>query len=183
MAAGSLSQALAPALAVAGGLLLVTGAAKLRRPDAAGTALTRALHPRAGLLARPLGLAEVVVGAAALALPGRTSALAAAALYAGFCLFLVRALRLAVPLESCGCAGARETPPGFVHLLLAAALALLAGAAAAVPPPSLPASLAAAPLLGVPLGAGVAAGVVLAHAALTDLPGALASYRPERRAG
>jgi hypothetical protein len=175
-----LPSALAAPLAVAGGLLLVTGLAKARDPLPVGQALRAAIAPPAAALALPLAAAEIAAGCAAIVLPGRPSALAVGALYLAFGAFLVRALALEVPLRSCGCAGARETPPSPLHLALALGLAALALTAAAVPPPPLAETLSGAPLGGAPLGAGVAAAVLLTHEALVHAPGAFSSYRPGR---
>ena len=69
---------------------------------------------------------EVAVAATALAVGGRGPALALAAVYVGFDVFILWLLRLG-PVPGCGCFGVKENPPpGPVHLVTNAAFALAA---------------------------------------------------------
>lgn len=127
----------APYLA-AGLLLLVAGVAKARDPLSLVRALRAAGVPvRAPLLARWVraGAAmEAVVGAVAVVHPGRLIAAIVAASYAGFTVFVWRALRSGSPLASCGCFGKIDTPPTPGHAVVTAALAVAAALVAVGPP-------------------------------------------------
>jgi hypothetical protein len=67
---------------------------------------------------RVLAGAEIVVGALALAVTSRAVAACVALSYAGFAIFTVVALVRELPLDSCGCLGRLETPPGARHLVV-----------------------------------------------------------------
>jgi hypothetical protein len=127
----------APYLA-AGLLLLVAGLSKTRDPLSLVRALRAAGVPvRAPVLARWVRIgaaAEAVVGGVAVVHPGRVVATAVAASYAGFTLFVLRALRSGSPLASCGCFGKTDTPPTPGHALGTAALAVAAALVAVGPP-------------------------------------------------
>lgn len=86
---------------------------------------------------RVLAGAEVVLGALALAVSSAVLALAVAVSYAGFAVVIVLALVRELPIDSCGCLGRLETPPGGRHLVVV--LAALVGALGQVadPTPSL----------------------------------------------
>ena len=175
-------EVILPPFLAAAGLLVVTGAAKLRSPGGVAAALAGARLPSSRGLARALGAVEVGVGAAALVQP-RPLAPAVAVLYLLFAAFIVRALTSGLPVASCGCLGERETPPSAVHAALDLAAA---GAAVLVAASSVPATadfLGGLPLNGVPLALLVAVCVLLAYAALAHLPAALAAWRPEPGAG
>jgi hypothetical protein len=68
-------------------------------------------------------VAEAGIGGVALAHPGRGIAIAVALSYAGFTVFVARALRTDSPLASCGCFGKIDTPPTPGHVAVTAALA------------------------------------------------------------
>src|SRR5690242_16177970 len=118
-------------------LLVVAGVAKALDPLALVRALRAAgLHVRAPLLARFVRAAaavEAVVGGVAVVSPSRTAALAVAASYAGFTLFVLQALRSGSPLASCGCFGKADTPPTRLHAVITGALAAVALVAAGRP--------------------------------------------------
>src|SRR5712691_8590554 len=130
----TVTQIAAAPFFIASALLVVSGAAKLARPDPASRALTSAGLPGRRLTARALGAVEVAIGGACLAAPGPASATAMAALYAAFALFLVRLMTVGTPVSSCGCLGAAEVPPAILHVLLNV-IAASAGVLAAVAPP------------------------------------------------
>ena len=115
-------------------LLVVAGVAKALDPLSLVRALRSAgLAVRAPLLSRFVRVAavfEAAVGAVAVVAPSRTAALAVAASYAGFTLFVLQALRSGSPLASCGCFGKADTPPTRLHALVTGALALAALVAA-----------------------------------------------------
>ncbi|MBK5307076.1 MAG: hypothetical protein JJD92_10345 [Frankiaceae bacterium] len=111
-------------------LLIVAGVAKVHEPLSLVRALRAAgLRVRAPLLARwvRIGAAlEALLGLAALVHPGRIVALGVALSYAGFSVFVLRALRSGSPLASCGCFGKTDTPPTPGHVAVTAALAVAA---------------------------------------------------------
>jgi hypothetical protein len=171
-----------PPFLVAAGLLVVTGAAKVRAPGGVAAALAGARLPSSRGLARALGALELGVGAAALVAP-RALAAPVALLYLAFAAFIVRALTSGFPVASCGCLGERETPPSAVHAVLDALAATVAVLVLLAPVPSTADLLGGQPWNGVPLAMLVAVGVLLAYAVLAHLPAALASWRPEPEAG
>jgi hypothetical protein len=118
-------------------LLVVAGVAKALDPLSLVRALRAAgLTVRAPLLMRFVRVAavfEAAVGAAAIVAPSRTTALAVAASYAGFTLFVLQALRTGSPLASCGCFGKVDTPPTRLHAIVTGVLAMLALVAAGRP--------------------------------------------------
>ncbi|MBM6401003.1 MauE/DoxX family redox-associated membrane protein [Phycicoccus sonneratiae] len=148
-----------PFLAAAA-LLVLAGAPKVVRPGDLRRALRSAGLPAPAAGVRAFAAVEVAVGLAALLVPGRSTAVLVALLYAGFTAFVVRALGRGGVLSSCGCFGKADTPPTRVHALLTG-LAALVGAVLAVAPPT-------DPWQGV--GPGTAAGV----AGLAALVGFLA---------
>jgi hypothetical protein len=86
--------------------------------------------PVSPAVVRAGALAELAIAAGALVGGGRPLAALVAASYAGFAGFVMAALRRGVPLASCGCFGADDTPPTGVHLVLNVAAAVVAGAVA-----------------------------------------------------
>src|SRR5690242_1350092 len=67
---------------------------------------------------RVMAGAEVVVGALALATASRAVAACVALSYVAFAVFTVVALVRELPIDSCGCLGRLETPPGGRHLVV-----------------------------------------------------------------
>ena len=118
-------------------LLVVAGVAKALDPLSLVRALRAAgLAVRAPVLMRFVRAAaafEALVGAAAVVSPSRTAALAVAASYAGFTLFVLQALRSGSPLASCGCFGKVDTPPTRLHAIVTGVLAVLSLVAAGRP--------------------------------------------------
>ena len=118
-------------------LLVVAGVAKALDPLSLVRALRAAgLAVRAPLLMRFVRVAavfEAAVGAFAVVSPSRTAALAVAASYAGFTLFVLQALRTGSPLASCGCFGKADTPPTRLHAIVTGVLAILSFVAAGHP--------------------------------------------------
>lgn len=101
---------------LAAALLVLAGVAKIVRPTSTAQALYAAGLPGGTGAVRGLGVVEVVVGVAALLRPVPAVGFALAGLYAGFAAF-VAYLKLARPqAASCGCAGAHEVPPSWVHV-------------------------------------------------------------------
>jgi hypothetical protein len=124
-------QALTGAVLVAAALLVLAGLPKIARPTATTTALrTVGLTAVTRTHVRVLAVVEVSVGAYALVRGGVVADLAVAALYAGFSVFLVRALRSSAAGVSCGCTGSADTPPTYAHLVLTGTLAVVTAVAA-----------------------------------------------------
>jgi hypothetical protein len=67
---------------------------------------------------RVLAGAEIVVGALALSVTSRAVAACVALSYIAFAIFTVVALYRDLPIDSCGCLGRLETPPGGRHLIV-----------------------------------------------------------------
>jgi hypothetical protein len=103
----------------AGALLLVlAGALKLVDPSGSVGAL-RALGVEVDdTRVRVLAGAELALGALALAASSAVLAFAVALSYAAFAGVIVLALVREVPIDSCGCLGRLETPPGGRHLVV-----------------------------------------------------------------
>jgi hypothetical protein len=99
-------------------LIMIAGAQKLLDPSSTSGALRGAGLPDAPILVRLLGIAEVVAGAAFLVVGGSIPAAAGAALYLGFAVFVMVALIKDLPISSCGCLGATETPPTLIHVVM-----------------------------------------------------------------
>jgi hypothetical protein len=115
---------------VAVALLLAGGALKVVRPAFTARALRDMGLPVSATIVRVGALVELGIAAGALVGGGRLFAALVAASYAGFAAFVLAALRRGVPLSSCGCFGADDTPPTLVHLVLNLAAAAWAGAVA-----------------------------------------------------
>jgi hypothetical protein len=119
-------------------LLALAGYAKLRRPRPATEALRAAGIPAPALLVRVLSVAELVVAAAGLVLPGPIAAAVLAVAFA--CLGAGAALGGgAAGSVACGCFGDEDGPSlGRRHVAANLLAAALASAAAAVGPTGLP---------------------------------------------
>ena len=154
----------------AAALLVVSGILKVRRPTPTARALTSAGVPVLAPLARVFGVAEVVVGAGALALDSRAFPALVAASYLAFAGFVALTLVRAEQVADCGCFGAAESPPTVVHLVLNLFAAGISAAVALGSGGSLVRAVDDQPLLGLPflVLAGLCAG--LTYAAMTLLP-------------
>jgi Methylamine utilisation protein MauE len=113
--------------------LIASGVAKLASPSAVGGALGRLHLPSSRTAAQGLGLAEVGLGALAIAFGGPVASAALAAWY--LLLALAAALLLRGGAASCGCFGQASAPPSWLHVALdLVAAAIAAAATAAVTP-------------------------------------------------
>ena len=99
-------------------LLVVGGALKVVDPSGSVGALRAMGIPVDDARVRVLAGAEIVVGALALAVTSRAVAVCVALSYVGFAIFTVVALVRELPIDSCGCLGRLETPPGGRHLVV-----------------------------------------------------------------
>jgi hypothetical protein len=167
----------APLFAIVAGLLVVSGAAKLRAPRAAASALAAMSLPGAGGLVRIGGACELALGIVALVAPGRIAAAVVGAAYLGFAVFVAGLLRSDEGRSAgCGCFGAEESEVGAVHLLLNLAAFAISAAAVLVPPESIGSIASEGPGVGIPLAIGVAGAVYAAYLAYTAFPRAWGAY-------
>ena len=120
--------------AAAAVLLAVAGVPKVRDPGDLVRAIRSVGMPFGRNAVRAFALAEVLVAAAALAVPGRLTAALLALVYAGFTAFVVTALRRGGVLSSCGCFGRADTPPTRAHALVTGSASLV-GLLVAIAPP------------------------------------------------
>jgi hypothetical protein len=162
---------------IASALLAVGGLTKLRDPVPLARVLRQARLPSGQPAVRAFGLAETTAGVAALVRPGLVTGAAVGALYVGFSAFLLWLLVERIPVTSCGCLGARETPPSIIHLVLnaCAAAAAVAVAAGAEPSGIVPFAVDLS-YRAIPFVIGLAATAYAAYLALAFLPNALSSY-------
>jgi methylamine utilization protein MauE len=164
-------QIMAGPYLAAAALLVVAGVPKVVDPMPLVRALRSAGLPAGRAPVRAFALAEVVVGAAALAAPGRGLAVLVAAAYLVFTAFVALALARGGVLASCGCFGKADTPPTRSHLAVTTALAGAAAALAVSPPggPVWTADTLTRPATSVLLGF-AALLAVLSHAVMAVLP-------------
>jgi len=99
-------------------LLALAGGMKVASPDLTSGALRAARLPHGRSAVRVLGLVEVTIGVSAIVLGTSIMAFGAATFYAGFAWFVIHALRHRLPIASCGCFGAAETPPSINHVIV-----------------------------------------------------------------
>src|ERR671923_2730774 len=111
-------------------VLAASGVLKLRSPGPLVRLLRALGFPAGPVPVRWFGGLEVVLGAACLVAPTRGAALTMGTLYLCFAAVLGVVLVRGVDVPSCGCAGARDLPPSWIHLglNLAASAASLAAA-------------------------------------------------------
>ena len=126
--------------AAAAVLLLVAGVPKLLDPGPTSRVAEQAGLPSSTAVVRLLGLAEVVVGAAALLIGGTVAALAVALAYLGFAAVVTRGL-VRGDMDSCGCFNGDDSPPSVLHVTLDLGLAASAVAVARAPAQAWPAAL------------------------------------------
>ncbi len=97
-------------------LLALAGAMKVARPAATSGALRAAKLPSSILVVRALGALEVAAGVVGVVTGDGRAVAMAAVLYGGFAWFVLNAIRRHLPISSCGCLGAAETPPSLIHV-------------------------------------------------------------------
>ncbi len=166
-------------------LAMVLGAAgvlKAYRPASAARALSDVgLAVPAGLV-RAGALAEVLVAIGALVLGNRLFALLVAVSYLLFAVFVGMALARDVPVSSCGCFGAGDTPPTALHLAVNTAGALIAGLVALDPAGATGRGVMGDGLLSPAVFlASTVATAALMYLALTSLPRLYAATADSRR--
>ena len=159
-------------------LLVLSGGTKLRDPAPTRGALRTAGLPSSGWVVSALAATEIVAGATGLLVPHPAPAVGVAVLYAGFAGFVGVALATGMPLQSCGCFGRSDTPPGVTHLVVDLLGATAAVAIAIGGGVDLLAILAAQPGFGIPYLGFVAIGTVAIGLLITDLPSVLRRPAP-----
>lgn len=113
-AASTATDLLLGPLYVATLLLVASGVAKARNPIPTAQALLTAGWPHRPAFVRALGGVELAAAGTMLVEP-RYGAAAVGALYGGFFAFLASVLLRDVDMASCGCTGATDTPPTWLH--------------------------------------------------------------------
>ena len=99
-------------------LLIATGIAKLRRPQDTARALAATHVPLPREATYLLASLEIAVGCTALVAPTAATLGAQTVMYALFLGWVIVALRLEVPLASCGCLGRDDTQPYWGHVVV-----------------------------------------------------------------
>lgn len=151
-------------------LLALAGIQKIVDPRPTSGALRGARLPSSRQIVISLGLAEIGTGLSGVVIGGPIPALIALGFYAAFALFVGYALVRRLPINSCGCLGAVETPPSVVHVLINTAAAAMM-LAAVFTPVDLVAGLTTLPVLeGIAFIVFTAGVVYLLYGALTVLP-------------
>jgi hypothetical protein len=161
-------------------LVAAAGALKAARPHTTARALAQAGFGVPAFAVRMGGLAEVVVGGAAVLVAGWVPAALVAVSYAAFAVFVGTALWRGTPLSSCGCFGREDTPPTVGHLVFNLAAAGVAIYFSLLSPPGVGRLLARQPGAGVPFALLVLTTAGLAALVLTELPRTLAIARSRR---
>jgi hypothetical protein len=172
----TLADLVTPPFLVAAALLVVSGTAKLIRPDPAVRGLEQAALPAGRAQVRVLAAAELSIGVGCLAAPGRVWPALLACFYFAFVAFLLRLLRVGSEARSCGCVGSRDAPPSPAHVALNGLASASGLVVALIGHPA--EVLLRGPMFGVPAVAGLAACAYAAYACAAYLPQAWASYRP-----
>jgi hypothetical protein len=118
----------APTLA-ASVLLIATGSVKALRPSAGAAVVPFLQSPRNAVTAnRVVGVAEVSVGLAGVAIGSRLVDAVTAALFVVFGIVAVVGVRSEVP--TCGCVGKTDTPPTVAHVAMCVIFASVTAVAA-----------------------------------------------------
>lgn len=157
-------------------LLIVSGLPKLSNPASTAQALEGIGLPPRRWLGQAVGVTEIAVGIAAIAIGGRIAAAAVALLYTGFAAFIVVAMRSS-SVRSCGCFGTEDTPPSPLHLVIDIAAAGFATALVFSPVGDITAVMGATPWAGVPLLLLVVVGAWLSLLVLTLVPAVFAEAK------
>ncbi len=165
--------------AAAAVLLLLAGGAKIARPSTTADLLFSLRVPLLGFpsaeaQAIVLGVLEMALGVAALAIGGVVTAGLVGVFYVGFAAAVVRALM--VGATSCGCFGRTESPPTRIHVAGNVGLAVVSFLSIGGATPIEVMNDQPAGGLGFVILVGVLAGLFLVL--FTALPEALAARRP-----
>jgi hypothetical protein len=154
----------------AAALLIVSGAAKARRPASTVAALRGLRLPGSAFLVRLLAGAELIIGSAALFCGDRWSSALMATSYLAFASFVLFAMTRGEALGSCGCFGQPDTPPSALHVLLTAGASAVGLGAAFRPPGPLVDDIVSSPARGLAFVVLTGCCVWFAYLVLTLLP-------------
>jgi hypothetical protein len=171
------------ALVVASGLLATSGALKLRHPASVEPLLAVLRVPPRLRRGRVVGAAEVCLGTTAVITAAQPLIILEAATFAFFAILIGYVLAARVPLSSCGCAGARRTPPSRIHVAVDIAAAGAAALAAVAQPASVAAMWPALEWYGIPSTVGLIATVGLLLVVIGPLADLLQACARIRAAG
>ncbi len=167
----------------ASALLVASGILKLRHPTTVVPLLALLRVPHALRRGRLVGVVEMAVGAGAIVTGSGALLAVQALLFFGFAAVVLYVLLAHVPLASCGCAGARPTPPSVIHVCIngvAASASWLAAWAATSPAHEVATALG---WIAAPVGLGICAAAVFTLALMGLLAEALHLSRRVRAAG
>ena len=131
-------------------LLLAAGAVKVASPAGTRVALQKAGLPSQAMAVRLLGIVEVAIAVAALAIGGAVAAGLVALAYLGFAGFAALLSHRTRNTASCGCFGASDAPVGTVHVVVDLVAAALCAAAALDPTTGLAQATSETPWARVP---------------------------------
>jgi hypothetical protein len=158
-------------------LLVIAGAHKLLRPQAARESLALAGVRAPRLAVRALGVGEASLGTVGAVRPGVLPGTLVAVAYAAFCGFVALLLaRGAGDAVDCGCFGAGEHTAGWLHVALNALACGIAAASAVLGAHGLVWILGRSPLIAPSLVIGLLSATYGAYLAYTLVPRAWASY-------
>ncbi len=107
-------------------LLVIAGAQKLIDPWPAASALRQVKLPVSRSMVRIGAAVEIALGSTLLVMGTSVLAVAVAAVYVAFTVFVVVAMRAGVD-GSCGCFGREDTPPSWLHVVANGLIAVAAG--------------------------------------------------------
>lgn len=169
---------IAPLFFLAAGLLVVAGVGKIWRPRPTAQALYAAGLPGSETAVRGLGLLEILTGVAALMRPAPWNAVLLATLYLAFGGFVAFLLLARPAATSCGCSGARETTPSWLHVSMNLAAAVVACSVAFVGTSSVVATARSLGALTLPAAIGLIVAGWLAIVVVTEVPGSLRAWTP-----
>jgi len=163
-------------------VLAWSGVAKLRKPGQLVRALASAGLPAGPGGVRLIASAELAVGTVCLIRPSAAAAVGLGIGYLGFAAFLAFLLVAKPSMGSCGCAGDRDVPPSWFHVVLDLVAAGSAFGVAATSPgsPGMVVLAAPLPMHGISFVAGVGLLGYLAFLCAAYLPQALTSYHGQR---
>jgi hypothetical protein len=170
-------------LVVASLLLAVSGALKVRHPASVEPLLAVLRVPAVLRRGRVVGAAEVCLGSAALITAAQPLIILEAATFAFFAIVIGYVLAARVPLSSCGCAGARRTPPSPIHIGVNVVAAGAAAFAAGAQPASVAAMWPGLEWYGIPSTVGMIAAVGLLLVVIGPLADLLQACARIRAAG
>lgn len=157
--------------AIAAAILVVSGIAKLAKPDQTVDALRAASLPASIPMVAAIAVAELAAGVSGLVVGGPWPAVAVLAMYCGFLAFIAISRSREASGGGCGCLGARsDTPPGVIHVTFNTLAASAAAIAFITEVPGIRGIMSGNVLDATTFVALVGLGTWLSVVLLTDLP-------------